>query len=94
MTTELPAHLMPQYSDRGFARLPAIDGGPGETVRVYESSAALSPHLWLQLDVPTNRNDPFGEHHAVPIHLTVEAARQLAEQIQHLAANHYQESGS
>jgi hypothetical protein len=72
-------HLTVTTSDRGFRYLPVIRGEYGdEWVRVYESSAASGPHVWLRV-----REDE-------PVHLTVENAVKLAEQLQFLVANHYQ----
>jgi hypothetical protein len=83
-------HLVPVITDRGFMRLPSIPSEYGGEVRVYESSAAIGPHIWLSAEAPVDLNDPGGPTHTVPIHLTVENAKRLAEQIQHLVANHYQ----
>lgn len=87
MTDPTPAHLVAVRSDRGFTRLPPIATADGAMVRVYESSMVNGPHVWL--------------HHvhgsdAVPAHLTVQAARELAEQLLFLVENHYQttETGS
>lgn len=83
-------HLQVSRSDRGFGRLPAIPSEYGGEVRVYESSAAVGPHIWLAAEAPVNLNEPDGPTHAVPIHLTVENALKLAEQIQLLCRDHYQ----
>lgn len=75
-------HLQVVRSDRGFARLPALPTAYGGEVKVYESSAASAPHLWLLV---TERNG--AEAHA---HLTVETAQQLVAQLLHTIAHHYQ----
>jgi hypothetical protein len=81
-------HLQAVKSDRGFSRLPEIPGAYGGMVRVYESSAASAPHLWLQVDIPAGVT--HAEREKATIHLAVEDALKLAEQLQHLVANHYQ----
>lgn len=83
-------HLQISTSDRGFDRLPAIPSEYGGEVRVYESSAAMGPHIWLAAEAPVDLNHPEGLTHEVPVHLTVENALKLAEQIQLLCRNHYQ----
>lgn len=75
-------HLVPQTTDRGLRHLPPIAGTyPQHAVRVYESPAAMRPCLWL------NARDGDGK---ATIQLTLEAASQLAEQIQHLVREHCQ----
>lgn len=75
-------HLVPHVTDRGFKQLPLLNGSyDGHTVRVYESSAASGPHLWLSVK--------DGEGKAT-VHLEVETALRLADQIQLLAREHYQ----
>ena len=62
VTDDLPEHLRAVTSDRGFKRLPPISathgGRPAGQVRVYESSAATGPHLWLAVEQPVDRNHP------------------------------------
>jgi len=89
--TEPADHLVNvATSDRGFVRLPPIPSEYGGNVRVYESSAAMGPHIWLTATAPANLNEPDGPAVQAPIHLTLDNARKLAEQIQFLVANHYQ----
>jgi hypothetical protein len=88
--TDIPDHLRPVTSDRGFNRLPAIPSEYGGNVRVYESSAAMAPHIWLNATAPVNLNEPDGETCSVPIHLTLESASKLADQIRWLVDHHYQ----
>lgn len=82
--TELTeSHLVPVVTDRGFKHMPDLRGTHGvSAIRVYESSAASAPHIWLRA------TDASGEE--ATVHLTVEAALRLAEQIQYLARDHYQ----
>lgn len=86
-------HLTPIKSDRGFTRLPAIPSDhPGGEVRVYESSAAEQPCIWLNATAGYAFNRPDGSSVVAPIHLTVDNARKLAEQLLYLAEHHYQEA--
>ena len=87
---EVPAHLQYATSSRGFDFMPAIMGAyEGCQIRVYESSSAEAPSLWLRAEAPANLNQPGGEKVNAPIHLRLDAARQLAEQIIFLVDNHY-----
>lgn len=75
-------HLTPTVTDRGFTHLPPLDGAYGGNVRVYESSAADGPHVWLRattLDEGT-----------VHVHLSANIALQLAEQLVYVVEHHYQ----
>lgn len=81
MTTE--PHLIPTITDRGFTDMPPIEGTYPETlIRAYESSAAQRAHIWIAAE-----NTEF---RAVAVHLTIDDALRLADQIQYLASNHYQ----
>lgn len=87
MSTPTEPHLIPEYTDRGFKHMPLIAGAdlPGgapsaSCARVYESSAASGPHLWFQVQYDGGR---------ATVHLTVEGALRLADQIQYLARHHY-----
>jgi hypothetical protein len=64
--------------------MPAIVGENGITVRVYESSNAEGPHLWLRLTMP---DDPVTDS---AVELTITQAWQLAEQLVLLVTDHYQ----
>lgn len=77
-------------SDRGFNRMTSIPSEYGGHVEVYESSAAKGPHIWLRAEAPVNLNNPQGDKVDAPIHLTLENARKLAEQLIWLCDNHYQ----
>ncbi|HLS44601.1 MAG TPA: hypothetical protein VK045_04135 [Ornithinicoccus sp.] len=77
-------HLTPTITDRGFRHLPVLVTGSGDRVRVYESSAADGPHLWLHA---TERGDAGI---AACVHLDAEAAWELHEQLAHLLGHHYQ----
>jgi len=83
-------HLVAITTDRGFLHMPPVLGTYGGAVRVYESSAACGPHLWLDVTVPTNPDNPQGPTTSATIHLTVDDAQRLAEQILFLVNHHYQ----
>ena len=79
---------MPEsYNERGFASY--ADGVPstyGEVVRVYESSSATAPHIWLAIKGKAHLSGPPAPHAKVPYgiapggiqaHLTVEQAQRI-----------------
>lgn len=80
---------MPEsYSERGFALYATIPTTRGTEVRVYESSAADEPHVWLSLEGDCHlRSEPrpfpgvecgIAEGHAAA-HLSVENARRVRD---------------
>lgn len=86
--TETPEHLTPHMTNRGFMHMPPTQSTYQDSViRVYESSAALGPHIWVTGEEP----GPNGK--VVAVHLTLEDAVKVAEQILFVAKNHYQVRG-
>jgi hypothetical protein len=91
-----PEHLRATTSnDRGFRRLPPIPGThggrPAGQVHVYESSAANGPHLWLSVEQPADRNHPEnGEVVEATVHIALDDAMKVADQIRWMAEHHYQ----
>lgn len=83
-------HLARTTTDRGLGHLPPIPSEYGGNIRVYESSAADGPHLWVNVTAPVSLNDPDGPRVAAPMHLTADNARRLAEQLLALVDGHYQ----
>lgn len=85
-----PPHLEPTVSSRGFRSYPSLRATGAVRVRVYESSAAGGPHVWLAV---SPRPSPFVDA-PVPretaVHLGAEEAWHLAEQLMALVAGHYQ----
>lgn len=84
-----PDYLRPLVSDRGFAHLPPIPathaGQPAGHARVYQSSAATEPCLWLQVVQPADRNHPGdGNTIEATIHVRAEDMWHLAQQIEAL----------
>lgn len=92
MSDAKPDHLSTTTTDRGFDHLPSIPSTYGGKVRVFESSAALGPHIWLNVTCPADLNQPDGPSVEAVAHLTAEHAWQLADQLRHLVVNHYQGS--
>lgn len=82
--------LEPTTSNRGFAHMPPVPSEYGGDARVYESSAADGPHIWLAATCPANLNHPDGSVIEVTLHLTAENASVLADQLRYLVENHYQ----
>lgn len=80
-----------ETTDRGFKHLRPITGTMGGRTRVYESSNALRPCIWIA----TNELDdlcgpPDGPTHVARNELTLESAEQLRDQLDWLITNHYQ----
>jgi hypothetical protein len=94
VSAEQGEHLAATTSERGFDHYPPIPSAYGGEVRVYESSAASGPHIWLKATAPANLNDPGGPTIEAPLHLTAENATKLAEQLLRLVATHYQGGGT
>jgi hypothetical protein len=80
----------PAYNDRGFKHYAPIPSRYGGHIRVYESSLADSPHIWVMVTAPVDLNNPGGETHEAPAHLALENAIRLRDQLTHLIDNHYQ----
>ncbi len=73
-------------SERGFDRLPEIKTDYGDTVSVYESSAAKGPHLWLRIDRHPMTPEQIKIHHdflltGTTAHLSLEQAQEIADQL-------------
>ncbi|MDB5716481.1 MAG: hypothetical protein JWO15_3878 [Sphingomonadales bacterium] len=81
----------PTVTDRGFKRYEPVESRYGGHIRVYESSLADAPHIWVTSTAPSNLNDPTGPQVEAPMHLTLANAVVLRDQLTHLIENHYQE---
>lgn len=77
-------------TSRGFAHGAPIPSEYGGEIRTYESSAASHPHIWVTVEAPVDLNQPNGETHRAPAHLTVENATILRDQLTALIDGHYQ----
>lgn len=84
----------PTMTARGFQHHEPIPSEYGGEVRVYESSAASGPHIWLTATAPENLNDPEGNEVKAPLHLTLANATRLRDQLTQLIENHYQVSNT
>ena len=91
MTDRRHLRPLPDLSGRGFTHLPEIPSNYGGHIRAYESSAASSPHLWVRIECPENPNAPDGPTREAVVHLTLDNARRLAEQLVYLVDTHYLE---
>lgn len=79
-----------QPSNRGFMHAPEIKCTYGSIVRVYESSAAESPHIWIRTAQLVDMNRPDSDERVEAVaHLTRSQAIALAEQLLYLATHHY-----
>lgn len=83
---------VPEVSNRGFKHHEPVPSEYGGNVRVYESSAASAPHIWVNVECPVNMNDPRGPAKDASAHLTLDNAILLRDQLTHLIENHYQTS--
>lgn len=86
---DLPPHLRPERSDRGFLHYPALPSRYGGEVRAYESSSAETPCVWVKATCPVDLNDRDGPSREAYAHLTVADAWRLGEQLLALVAGHY-----
>lgn len=82
-------HLEYTTTERGFDHMPELPGIYGGTVKVYESSSAMQPCVWLSATVPANRDKPDGASFETTVHLSAEDAWKLADQLRALVRNHY-----
>lgn len=63
-----------EFSPRGFALYGSTETTYGDTVRVYESSSAEGPHVWLAVD-------PREEGKSAHAHLSLEQAEAIRDQL-------------
>ena len=85
---EIPEGMV--KSERGFLYAERVYSEYGGYVRVYESSTASSPHLWVTVLSPVSLNNPDGPTVNAVAHLTLENAGVLRDQLSALIDNHYQ----
>lgn len=67
--------------------MPTLIDDHKNTVGVYEASTADSPHIWLRIKESDELDDTMTYATA---HLSLNAAKQLAEQLDYLIKHHYQ----
>lgn len=82
------------FSARGFKHYEPIETDYGDVVKVYESSAAGDPHLWLAIDATRRTPPPSGDSPELTAHLDVEGTKRLIATLQAGLANHYQRDGA
>ncbi len=87
MTTQ--AHLQLNRIARGFAYMPEIACTDGGTARVYESSAADGPHVWLAAESANFNPGGAGHTTQVRLHMRMEDALRLSEQLRFITGHHY-----
>lgn len=68
-------------SDRGFKQGHQIESDYGGMIRAYESSAAEGPHVWVRIECPIDLNEPQGPMTDAVVHLTLENAIKLRDQL-------------
>ena len=75
-------------SHRGFKHYDPVPTDYGHEVRVYESSAAMSPHIWLAIELKeaVGGIDPVVAH----AHCSIEQAEKIRDNLSAAIANHYQ----
>lgn len=94
--TLVDATIEPEFetTDRGFKRLKPVPGLNYGHVRVYESSNAMHPCIWMATKEPDDLNQvparPEDPHHEAHIQLTIENAATLRDQLDWIIRNHYQ----
>lgn len=70
------------FTQRGFRHTLPVNGTYGGKVKVYESSAASEPHVWVAAEDEDERE--------VCIHLTIDDAITYATNILRVCQMHYQ----
>lgn len=87
------ATIEPEFevTDRGFKRLMPIGGTMGGRIRVYESSNAMRPCVWVATDELDDLSGPVdGPVHTSRIELAIEDIVVLRDQLDWMVRNHYQ----
>jgi hypothetical protein len=65
---------------RGLSVYDIIDCKYGEKIKVYDSSSATAPHVWVMIDTAENKNDhDGGTRIEATAHLTVDQATALRD---------------
>lgn len=80
------------YSDRGFKFVEEVKDSYGSSVRVSESSSAFTSHIWLRAEgseVLHKGSNKSTKDNEVALHLKIEDAKQLRDNLDYLINNHY-----
>ena len=86
-------HLARTTTDRGFIHFEPIQSTHGGQIRVYESSSASHPCVWVDIKSPAGLQEvhpPPEGMTAGTAHLKIEDATMLRDQLTWLIENHYQ----
>lgn len=81
-----------EKTDRGFKHYDPIKTSYGHIIKVYESSAAMEPHIWLSVEQTEESAREAGsniEPEEAIAHLTVLQAKLLRKALKHAIKNHY-----
>ena len=70
--------------------MPAVECDYDGRVTVYESTAAASPHLWLNAVMKKHPGLPASEKVSVSIHVPLDQVDMILAQREWLRDNHYQ----
>lgn len=82
-----------ETSDRGFRHYEPTPTSYGHEVRIYESSAAMEPHLWLSVELtPENARDAGSniEPGRQAAHMTLDQAEEVYNKLGAAIRDHYQ----
>lgn len=77
-------------TERGFKHYEPIATDYGHQIRVYESSAAREPCIWLKLELTAENRTGNLEPEEATAHLTIEQAEQVRDSIDAAIKSHYQ----
>jgi hypothetical protein len=79
--------MKPTVTDRGFKHMDEIPSEYGGNIRAYESSGAEYPAIWVRI---YQKFHGYEEEKEAVVHLTLESAALLRDQIDYLIKKHYQ----
>jgi hypothetical protein len=82
-----------ELSDRGFKHYDPVITQYGHEVRVYESSVATEPCIWLAINLTAEMSQAARSNIApceAHAHMTLEQAKAVKERLESAIANHYQ----
>jgi len=79
-----------ETSDRGFKYFMPTMTDYGHNIRIYESSAAMEPCLWMAAERAQEDCRGGLKPEAVHIHMTLEQAREIHGKLGNAIASHYQ----
>jgi hypothetical protein len=77
-----------EVSERGFKRLKPIDTDYGEVLRIYESSSAMEPKVWMEVDFGASVCGQEN-YESASVHLTFNQIDEMIAQLKWIKKNHY-----